>query len=577
MRTWNHILAAEFVSMMVLLLVIEAAVVEYDWTVDYTYASPDCVEKLVLSINKQFPSPTIHAVEGDTLVVHVTNAIPTEGVVIHWHGIHQRTTPFFDGAAYVSQCPINPGETFTYRFKLDRAGTYFYHGHFGMQRAGGLFGSLIVSLPAYKKEPFSYDAEHSIILNDWWHKSIYEQQLGLTSVPFKFVGEPQSLLIQGRGSYNCSTVAGVPHGSPNCVVCNATNPSCAPHVMPVNPGKTYRLRIASVASLSSLNFILEGHKLTVVQADGRYVKPFQVDNLNVYSGQSYDVLFTANQEPSRNYWAAINIRGRQTSTPTGLAILQYMPNPATLVPTTPAPVSPLWNDTAASVAQAKMIIAKFGHEQAPPKKSDRTLVILCTQNMVDDHVKWALNNISYVARPTPVLAALKYKIRGAFDSKPPSDLPVKDYDVFAPPPPRFRNATSGSPVYVFKKDSVVDVIVQNANTLTPNNSEIHPWHLHGHDFWILGYGEGSFDSQKDPASFNLVDPPVRNTVAVFPFGWVAIRFIANNPGAWPFHCHIEPHFHMGMGTVFAEGVNNIPTLPSQSLGCGLTKRFLRYR
>jgi L-ascorbate oxidase len=72
-----------------------------------------------------------------------------------------------------------------------QAGTYFYHGHFGMQRAGGLFGSLIVSLPAHKKEPFSYDAEHSIILNDWWHKSIYEQQLGLTNVPFKFVGEPQ--------------------------------------------------------------------------------------------------------------------------------------------------------------------------------------------------------------------------------------------------------------------------------------------------------------------------------------------------------------------------------------------------
>lgn len=66
-----------------------AAVVEYDWTVDYMSASPDCVEKLVLSINNQFPSPTIHAAEGDTLVVRVTNALPTEGVVLHWHGIHQ--------------------------------------------------------------------------------------------------------------------------------------------------------------------------------------------------------------------------------------------------------------------------------------------------------------------------------------------------------------------------------------------------------------------------------------------------------------------------------------------------------
>ncbi|XP_024370174.2 L-ascorbate oxidase [Physcomitrium patens] len=559
---------------MMVMLIAEAAVVKYDWTVDYITASPDCVEKLVLSVNNQFPSPTIHAMEGDTLVVRVTNAIPTEGVVFHWHGIHQTTTPFFDGAAYVSQCPINPGETFTYRFTVERAGTYFYHGHFGMQRAGGLFGSLIVSISLHK-EPFAYDGEHSIILTDWWHKSIYEQQLGLTSIPFRFVGEPQSLLIQGRGSYNCTGLAGVAPGSLNCIVCNSTNPLCAPHVLPVMPGKTYRLRIASVASLSSLNFILEGHTLTVVQADGRYVKPFQVDNLNVYSGQSYDVLFTTNKEPSRNFWAAVNVRGRKMSTPTGLAILQYLPNPATLVPLTPTPVSPAWNDTAASVAQAKMILAKFGYEQAPPLKPDRTVTILGTQNMVDGHIKWALNNISHVARPTPVLAALKYNIRGAFDSEPPPDFPIKDYDVFAPPPTNYRNATSGSPVYVFTKDSVVDIIVQNANTLTPNNSEIHPWHLHGHDFWILGYGEGQFDPEKDPAFFNLVDPPVRNTVAVFPYGWVVIRFIANNPGAWPFHCHIEPHFHMGMGTVFAEGIEHIPELPTQTLGCGLTKRLMR--
>lgn len=57
-----------------------AAVVEYDWTVDYMSASPDCFEKLVLSINNQFPSPTIHGVEGDTLVVRVTNALPTEAL-----------------------------------------------------------------------------------------------------------------------------------------------------------------------------------------------------------------------------------------------------------------------------------------------------------------------------------------------------------------------------------------------------------------------------------------------------------------------------------------------------------------
>lgn len=72
-----------------------------------------------------------------------------------------------------------------------QSGTYFYHGHLGVQRSGGLYGSLIVDLPAGKKEPFAYDEEHNIVLNDWWHKSIYEQELGLNTVPFRFVGEPQ--------------------------------------------------------------------------------------------------------------------------------------------------------------------------------------------------------------------------------------------------------------------------------------------------------------------------------------------------------------------------------------------------
>lgn len=318
---------------------------------------------------------------------------------------------------------------------------------------------------------------------------------------------------------------------------------------------------------------MQGHKMTVVQADGRYIKPFDVYNLDVYSGQSYDVLFTADQDGSTNYWAAINVRGRNPTTPTGLAVLQYLPNAATLRPATPAPVSPLWNDTATSVAQARQILARVGYEVAPPKKPHRTVIILGTQNNINGNLKWALNNISYVHNATPVIAALKYKIKGAINSTPPPDAPVPNYNVFAPPKPSL-SANYGSPLYVFKKGSVVDVIVQNANTLTPNNSEIHPWHLHGHDFWVLGYGRGLYNSERDAATFNLVDPPVRNTAAVFPYGWVALRFVADNPGAWPFHCHIEPHFHMGMGTVFAEGIHNLPRLPAQTLGCGLTKRHL---
>lgn len=71
-----------------------------------------------------------------------------------------------------------------------QAGTYFYHGHLGLQRVAGLFGSLIVKLPPGKAEPFDYDEELSVVVNDWYYKSIYEQEQGLMGVPFQFVGSP---------------------------------------------------------------------------------------------------------------------------------------------------------------------------------------------------------------------------------------------------------------------------------------------------------------------------------------------------------------------------------------------------
>lgn len=113
------------------------------------------------------------------------------------------------------------------------------------------------------------------------------------------------------------------------------------------------------------------------------------------------------------------------------------------------------------------------------------------------------------------------------------------------------------------------MILQNANALNANASETHPWHLHGHDFWVLGYGEGKF-KDSDEKSFNLRNPPLRNTDVIFPYGWTALRYITDNPGVWAFHCHIEPHLEMGMGVVFAEGVKYVKGIPSEALTCGST-------
>ncbi|XP_054819404.1 L-ascorbate oxidase-like [Prosopis cineraria] len=548
---------------------VEAKVRHYQFDVEYIYKKVDCLDHVVMGINGQFPGPTIRADAGDTLDIAVTNKLFTEGTVIHWHGIRQLETPWADGTASISQCAINPGETFHYRFIVDKAGTYFYHGHFGMQRAAGLYGSLIVDLPKGQKEPFHYDEEFNLLLSDWWHKSAHEQEVGLSSNPLRWIGEPQTLLINGRGQFNCSLGAKFMNTSlPQCNFKGGEE--CAPQILHVLPNKTYRIRIASTTSLASLNFAISNHKLVVVEVDGNYVQPFEVDDIDIYSGESYSVLLITNQNPNQNYWITAGVRARKPNTTQALTILNYKTISASVYPITPPPVIPLWNDFNRSKTFTKKIFALMGTPQ-PPKYSHKRILLLNTQNRINGFIKWSINNISLSLPSTPYLGSIKFNLKDVFDQRPPPKTFPQDYDIMNPA--KNPNSTTGNGVYMFQKDEVVDVILQNANMLSANSSEIHPWHLHGHDFWVLGYGEGKF-KEEDEKMFNLKNPPLRNTAAIFPYGWTALRFKADNPGVWAFHCHIEPHLHMGMGVIFAEGVQHVKRIPSEALTCGLTGKFL---
>ncbi|XP_073007410.1 L-ascorbate oxidase [Typha latifolia] len=541
---------------------VQAKVRHHRWEISYQFKSPDCFKKLAVTINGETPGPTIIAQQGDTIVVEVKNGLLTENTAIHWHGIRQIGTPWSDGTEGVTQCPILPGETFTYRFVVDRPGTYLYHAHYGMQRSAGLNGMIRVTVPDGVVEPFTYNREYSILLNDWWHKSSYEEATGLASIPLTWVGEPQSLLINGRGKFNCSLATSG--------VCNATNPECSSEVFTVVPGKTYRLRIGSLTSLSALNFEIEGHELTVVEADGHYVDPFVVKNIYIYSGETYSVLLTANQDPSRNYWAAVNVVAREPGTPTATAVLNYYPNHPRKLPTTLPPAGPMWNDTMDRFQQSIATRSHPKYIEIPPPTSDRSIILLNTQNKVDGRTRWSVNNVSFDLPQTPYLVALKQRLRNVFDQMPPPDTyDYKSYDIGVPP--KNPNATRSNSIYRLEFNSTVDIILQNAMALN-NKSEAHPWHLHGHDFWVLGYGIGKFDPELHPKGYNLKDPIMKNTVVMHPLGWTALRFRADNPGVWAFHCHIEPHFFMGMGIAFEEGVDKVGRLPDSIMGCGSSKR-----
>lgn len=130
-----------------------------------------------ISVNKRIPGPTLIVPEGATVVVDVTNYMFTEETSVHWHGMHQRNTPWMDGVGYITQCPIEAGSSFRYIFEATPSGTFWYHSHSGPQRTDGLFGALIVKeknitdvFPEYGVFQ-DLPGEHTLSLLDWQRES----------------------------------------------------------------------------------------------------------------------------------------------------------------------------------------------------------------------------------------------------------------------------------------------------------------------------------------------------------------------------------------------------------------------
>ena len=124
-----------------------------------------------MSINRKIPGPSIHVCENDKIVVDVTNKMGGTGVAIHWHGFHQKKTPFYDGVPFITQCPIETGTTFRYDFLAENVGTQFYHSHSGHHKINGHYGGIVIRQPRLNNPNLKfYDfdlKEHLIVASDW--------------------------------------------------------------------------------------------------------------------------------------------------------------------------------------------------------------------------------------------------------------------------------------------------------------------------------------------------------------------------------------------------------------------------
>ena len=93
--------------------------------------------KVIIGVNGLLPGPTLIVDEGSTVIAYVNNNLTQEATSIHWHGMKQYNTPWMDGVAEVTQCPIKPSSNFQYIFKAEPSGTFWYHSHVGLQREVG--------------------------------------------------------------------------------------------------------------------------------------------------------------------------------------------------------------------------------------------------------------------------------------------------------------------------------------------------------------------------------------------------------------------------------------------------------
>ena len=91
----------------------------YNWDVTWVNRNPDGLqERPVIGINYQWPVPAITASVGEQITMHLTNQLGNETTSVHFHGLFQNGTNSMDGPTGVTQCPIGPGETFTYAFTV---------------------------------------------------------------------------------------------------------------------------------------------------------------------------------------------------------------------------------------------------------------------------------------------------------------------------------------------------------------------------------------------------------------------------------------------------------------------------
>ena len=480
------------VGVLCLAVLSRGAIVTYDWDIGYTTANPDGqAERQVIGVNGKWPPPPVELTEGDRVIITARNSLPDQPMSLHAHGIFQNGTNYYDGPLDVTQCGIAPNTSLTYNFTVEQHGTYWIHSHVVGQYPDGIRSPFIIHA---KNETAKYDAEYTIPVSDWYHDTmpvLIPQFMSVTN-PTGAEPIPDSALM---GDTQNATYA-------------------------VEPGKTYRLRFVNMGAFAMFHVWIEGHNMTVIELDGVDMKGYETPGIMIAAAQRVSVLVTAG-----NYTTNFPIVGAMdvdmfdtppVGNPNVTSYLVYnkdapLPDPAEIdefVDFDDFDIEPV--------------------DEMGVVDPDSSVTLGVVFDNLDDGVNYAFfNDWSYRAPNIPTMFTA---------------LSSDNYSM--------QSTIYGGNIngFVLDHNQMIQIVINNAD------AGKHPFHLHGHVFQLVYRSEedaGEYDPTVDLGPFPN-NPMRRDTVQVPPNGFALLRFRADNPGIWLFHCHIEWHIVSGLIATMVE-------------------------
>ncbi|TEA13776.1 Laccase [Colletotrichum sidae] len=478
----------------------------YDFTItNVTDFAADGISKPAMLINGQFPGPTIEADWGDWVEINVHNQLADNG---------QRNSNDQDGANGVTECPIAPGHSKTYKFQMIQYGTSWYHSHFSSQYGNGVVGAIKINGPASA----DYDIDLGpYTVSDWYYDTADRL-------------ERQAELVAN----------GPPPDSDN-VLFNGTNVNAQGggqySKTKLTPGKKHLLRLINPSVDNTFTVSLVGHSFTVIATDLVPVTPVVKDSLFISVGQRYDVIIEADKDVS-NYWfnatlASSGLCG--TSNAKFPASIFTYEGAADELPTEQGVVPAA--DCVDTTGFSPVLARHAPEAEFTPNKNILDVSLEQPEIRGEKIYRWRVNGSSMDVqwdKPT-----LQYIAEG--NDSWPHQANVVDL--------------SGADVWTWW-------VIENTGALP------HPIHLHGHDFLLLGIGDGKFSNSSSTngtgpyssvkyPSLNFANPTRRDVAQLPGNGWMVIAFRTDNPGAWLMHCHIAWHVSMGLSVQFIERKDEI--------------------